>query len=348
LDYINSSLGGLRGHPIAPDICQTDGTAAKAIACANQFVQNNDVAVLALQDGTEGDEYPILAAAHIPLVESTSQSAQTTPNVPYNIDFFAPQEAFAAGTLEALKALGGTKVTISGPQVKAVQSYNTSVVAPAARALGITFTPEYFSVTAPNYQVLAAATLATNPNAAGWWDALNSGMCDSLITSYRQAGFKGPLLAGSCDATSFIKDVGRSLSTGIVQFDAEWTPVAAHYAPPQIQSELTTATTLMNKYKSKGEIGDRSYEDFAQIVTFAQGVNSGAGPVTAASVYSTLQGLKNFQAFLGPSITCGGSVWPNSDSCSNQIQFLQVQSDGSLKPVLGTGGSAYFTVTPPS
>jgi branched-chain amino acid transport system substrate-binding protein len=64
--------------------------------------------------------------------------------------------------------------------------------------------------------------------------------------------------------------------------------------------------------------------------------------VTAASVNSTLSGLKDFQSFLGPKITCNGSAWPNSSSCTSGLLYLQVQPDGSIKP---TPGDGFFTVS---
>src|SRR5271170_6462279 len=92
--YVNHDLHGIHGQQVDFITCKVDGSVALETTCANSLVSDHVVAVIGENDQTEGTSYPIFAAAHIPYITATSQSAQTDGNVPYNIDFYAPQGAF--------------------------------------------------------------------------------------------------------------------------------------------------------------------------------------------------------------------------------------------------------------
>ncbi|MDP9116955.1 MAG: ABC transporter substrate-binding protein, partial [Actinomycetota bacterium] len=40
IDYVNTELGGVNGHPIKAVECKSAGTPDSAVACGNQFVQS--------------------------------------------------------------------------------------------------------------------------------------------------------------------------------------------------------------------------------------------------------------------------------------------------------------------
>ena len=76
LDLINAKLGGIKGHPLALDECSVN-TDAEASTCATQMVADGVKVVLtgtlALSD--DNPMYTILFAAHIPVVEGNSITA---------------------------------------------------------------------------------------------------------------------------------------------------------------------------------------------------------------------------------------------------------------------------------
>jgi branched-chain amino acid transport system substrate-binding protein len=337
VDYVNNKLGGLRGHQVQIVNCVTDGTPEKAISCANSFVQAKVLAVLDLLDPSAGSAYPILASAGIPIVGGVAQNAVTDVKTPDAVNLQQPDAAYAIGPMQLFHQMNVKKLSLADVDTPTNEQYIKSFVAPIARELGISFTPVFYESAAANYSLMAASLLAVQPDLTGMVDALNPGQCQAILQAIRQDGFKGPLLAGPCDTTG-------PDAVGAIEYSASWQPEASKYASPVIQKELSDTTVLLQKYVNEdSSIGSQSYHLVGQIVTFALGVNSVKGPLTSASILSTLKGLKNFPAFLGPNITCNGSIWPDSDACTDQLLLLQVQADGSLKP---TGAAGFYTVSP--
>jgi branched-chain amino acid transport system substrate-binding protein len=131
VEYVNSALKGVNGHPLQVDVCQTDGTAEANVNCANGFVQNHDVAVLDGYDLADGAEQPILDRAGISDIGivAGNETVDTSPN-----DFFLgpADEAFGSGPLQILHGQGVNSIAFAAPNLPADQTYANAALLPPA------------------------------------------------------------------------------------------------------------------------------------------------------------------------------------------------------------------------
>jgi branched-chain amino acid transport system substrate-binding protein len=66
--YINSDLGGVDGHPIKLDVCQSDGSAEGDGNCAQQLAQAHPLVLTLGQDFNTPSIYPSMNAKGIPII----------------------------------------------------------------------------------------------------------------------------------------------------------------------------------------------------------------------------------------------------------------------------------------
>src|ERR1700681_2724229 len=66
--YVNQYLGGVNGHPITLDVCDTQQTPSGGTDCGNQMVSDGVPVVLESVSGQAGSVYTPVAAANIPYV----------------------------------------------------------------------------------------------------------------------------------------------------------------------------------------------------------------------------------------------------------------------------------------
>jgi branched-chain amino acid transport system substrate-binding protein len=56
-------------------------------------------------------------------------------------------------------------------------------------------------------------------------------------------------------------------------------------------------------------------------------------PLAGTTVISTLKALKNFQAFLGPEVTCNGDQWPGTSSYIDSTMMTKASGKGTVEPL---------------
>jgi branched-chain amino acid transport system substrate-binding protein len=71
VSYINSDLGGVDGHPIKLDVCQSDGSAESDGQCAQRLAQDNPRVLTLAQDFNTPSIYPPMTAKGIPIIGGT-------------------------------------------------------------------------------------------------------------------------------------------------------------------------------------------------------------------------------------------------------------------------------------
>jgi branched-chain amino acid transport system substrate-binding protein len=321
-DYINHQLGGIGGRPLELDWCKSDGTPEFLVNCANHFVEAGvplvyDASTLAIPAAA-----PILKQAGIPIVGSYPASTGVEAQDYGSSFYFAGGAAMhAVGLTQSLAAVDAKTAALAvtaSPQAKA---YVDGLVVPMSQAQGVTTTVTLVDPGPLNAQVVATTLLSGKPDV-------------NLFTALRGQGFTGTILGGNC--TSFLTTMGAD-AEGILLQARVWSPGTYDNAPSTVQDQLDAYKAAMANVGHTDDIDEsHAVAGFGGLVTLATALEKATGDIDAKSVVSTLEGLKDFPAWLLPNVTCDGNQWPkNPGVCSHSELFLEVQADGSLKPLGG-------------
>jgi branched-chain amino acid transport system substrate-binding protein len=339
LTYVNDTLGGINGRPLNFIVCHSDGTPAKAVSCANQFVQDKVVAVIDGFDRGVGSGLPIYKSAGIPVIGNVAQSPVADEDTSGTYFAVGPADAvYAVGPMQSFKEQGDTKVTFAFDDVPANHQQADAFWVPLAKKLGEDFTAIYYDPTSPNFSIVGASIQASNPSVAGANTFTTAAQCIQFIQAVRQAGYNGTILAATCDA--FVSALGAQ-AKNIEMWANNWLPPMYKYAPPEIQKELNETTAALAGVPA-ADIGFYTYETFATVMDVTNIIKGITGPVDSASIKAAIEATRNFQSWLGPKISCHANVWPGSSACSDELLISSGQGDGTLKPV----GGGFITVSP--
>lgn len=334
--YINKVAGGVDGHPIVLETCNSDGTATTNINCANQFVTENVVAVVDDTDPSAGSEIPILDKAGIPMVGMVAGEPPANSN-PDGYYFGPASQAFALGPLQVVKEKGAKSVALVDADAPGARAYIDGIVLPAAKALGLKATATFYEEGSANWPVIAASLAAKKADLTGFTGGTESD-CTSLLEALKQIGFNKQIFLGGC--SDFIQEAGDADSAGVLSYTAVWLPAMAESAPSRIKQELATYANAMQATGNPTIKDQRAVVAFSAIVNLAQVMSQyGKAPFTAASVTAALKSVKDYNAFLGPDgDNCGTPrPWPGTSSCTNSMLVTVVKPDGTIAPANGTG-----------
>jgi branched-chain amino acid transport system substrate-binding protein len=334
--YINKVAGGIHGHPILLETCNSDGTAATNINCANKFVTENVVAVVDDTDPSAGSEIPILNKAGIPMVGMVAGEPPANSN-PDGYYFGPASQAFALGPLQVVKEKGAKSVALVDADAPGARAYVDGIVLPAAKALGLKATATFYEEGSANWPVIAESLAAKKADLTGFTGGTESD-CTSLLQALKQIGFSKQIFLGGC--SDFIQQAGDSDSAGVLSYSAVWLPAMAESAPARIKQELAIYASAMKATGNAAIKDQRAVVAFSAIVNLAQVMSTyGKAPYTAASATAALKSVKNYNAFLGPNgDNCGTPrPWANTSSCTNSMLVTVVKPDGSIAPALGSG-----------
>jgi branched-chain amino acid transport system substrate-binding protein len=334
--YINNVMGGINGHPITLETCDSDGTETTNINCANKFVSENVVAVVDDTDPAAGSEAPILNKAGIPMVGMVAGEPTANSN-PDGYYFGPASQAFALGPLQVVKEKGAKSVALVDADAPGARGYIDGIVLPAAKALGLKATATFYEEGSANWPVIATSLAAKHADLTGFTGGTESD-CTSLLEALKQIGFTKQIFLGGC--SDFIGQVGASESAGVLSYTAVWLPAMAESAPPTIKKELADYAQAMKATGNPSIADQRAVVAFSAIVNLAQVmVQFGKAPYTAASVTAALKAVKGYSAFLGPTNdNCATPrPWPGTSSCTNSMLVTVVKPDGTIAPAIGNG-----------
>lgn len=332
VQYVNTRLKGIGGHPVDLVTCNTDGTPETNVNCANTFVQDKVSFVIDGFDISSGSELPALDSAKIPMIGSIADN--TTANESKTSFYFGPaSQAFSVGPLYVAHKQGVKSVAFAAPDDPADQAYFKIDITPVAKTLGMNLSVIYYpAATGANWPVIAASLEAKHPQLAGL-AAGSEGSCTSLLQALHSSGYKGQILLGGC--SQFVTQVGGQAAAGVLSYTGTWIPMMAASAPAVSKSQLSIYSAAMAAVGGSAQVNTQQGSGtFSALVTTVEALNAAkvSYPLAGTTVTSTLRALNNFQAFLGPTVTCNGQQWPNTSSCINSIMMTKSTASGTVEP----------------
>jgi ABC-type branched-subunit amino acid transport system substrate-binding protein len=243
--------GGIHGHPIDMAVCDTQGNENLAESCAQQAVQNKDVAVLAPGNVLTAGMIPTLQKAGIALFGADTNTPLDTTSP---ISFPA-----VAGAYDLNNA--------SGPIAKQIGCKKISTV--VIEAPDITTVIVNFSDTLAAVQATGADCVTT---------ALSIAQTTGFLTAWKQSGSKLKVIIPGTTIAPLTSIA--SIDTGITV-----------YSPVRLPSDPLAAPTVadVTKYAPGAVISSRSIESYAIGQLFAEALTK-ANPATytASTVLAAL------------------------------------------------------------
>jgi branched-chain amino acid transport system substrate-binding protein len=313
MDYVNSQLGGINGHPMKAVECKTDGTPEASINCANQFVQ--DKVVLAVQGVDFGADamLPVLKSAG--LAEFGAFSATPGMNSAMGTAYFvaaSSQEGYAADVVQQ-KALGAKSIAVVMVDNAASRASFNGIIAPAAQKVGVQVKAYYYPAQA-NWTTLSATILTAKPDAVTLWTDAPNGL--SAITALRSTGFTGPITAGA--NTEIIQQLSPSVLKG-VNFTFQMYPTGLASYPSAVQGDIAAFNEYIKKDASHVLSMSQAQQGFYNAVMAADVLRQIHGsPLTAKEVYAGLHSVKgNREIFRTTGYNCASPTWPGTTACGS-------------------------------
>ena len=329
-DYANNYLGGLHGHVIKLDTCNDIGDAASPTRCANQFIDDHDVAVAEGQVTDDATYVSDLAAAKIPWISiaATSAAAFTSP---YSFVFNPSSLAFVA-TAVGYAQQKHTVLQFLGDNVPAVSSVYSSFVQPMAAKAGVKTGLTLITPAAPDPTPQVVAALSGKPGALVLF--LDSALCATVppaVVANVPSGGQRPtmFMSASCAGTT---GVAADVFTGV--------HVPDYYGPTGTDAETKLYEAVMATYAPKQSTTGDVAAGYEPMLDFIRAVD--ASPVklagTSEQVTADLRSAKNVPLALelGATATCDGEVFkafPSNCSAVTVTKTIESSSTSSYSVV---------------
>ena len=331
VEYVNSKLGGIGGHPLELVDCNTGLDPDSNQKCAQQMVNDDSIKVITTQFVLGSDAFwPVLEQAGLVGLEGTPLNP-TDLTSPAAIAF-SPGPALVVGLADyAVKILGAKSLTIVAEANSGGQAVIDNVKA-VPQLAGI----DVKSVLAGGADTDLAGALQANPSDA-YVLVTAAGSCVQVAKALEQIGSDKPVLAvSSCSDGSVISEVGKQVSG--------WYVGAPSALPGLIQAdpELKLFIDTMEASGNSDDIGlTASSQTFGQIITLWElGNQIGFDDLSRDTWKQALLGFKG-PAFLGPrSLSC---LLPGLPSlCTTEMRIMQITDEG-LDDVVPGPYDAYKT-----
>jgi branched-chain amino acid transport system substrate-binding protein len=320
--------GGINGHPIDLSVCNTDGTPAASIKCANQFVTDGVVAVVQGLDLSSDSALEILSGAGIPLIGHTPfGTAQANSDDAWF--FGAAPGVFYSAPLKALKDEYGIKsvafLNVDAPVTRQVADL---YLVPAAKALGLRLSLNFYSAPA-NYNSAFASAVADKPDAVLMIAAEPD--CTAFIQSARTLGYKGKIFAGSCGQ---YVTADPAAAEGVLS-DSDLYSTANTAGIPKTAAKQIEVYLKAMQGQPAANVDNFSQMSFSTMQDFATAARTIDGPVTSASLKKALKSVAGQEGYMGQTLTCDGKQWPDSISICAAGVLVYIVKDGKLTPLSG-------------
>ena len=325
VEYINTELGGLDGHPIELSKCIVDGTVPSSQKCAEEMVNEGVTFVMGGLDNNSQAWYSILEPAGIPLIGG----------VPVTPGDFNSTDAhfFIAGGAAAYAGLAAYILEFM-PDAKSVGIIANDSPG-AAAALPLVTKPleaggvEVSDVKVPTTQSDwlapfasvrdkdAAAVLVAPPNCVSLAQARNSQQSDLTMVS-----------VSSCYSKTVLDGAGAGGLDGWV--------VNQYFDDPQGETEdATTYREVMATYAP----ADANLSGFAPVVfsdmmTVYDSVLTPLGfeGATTEAIVEKVKDPAGGKVFMGPDYKCGVAGAPFVAVCNYQLQWFKVAGGKLTEP----------------
>ena len=321
--------GGLDGRPIVLEECFTDGTPESSIACANDFVQKQVVAVTTGIDGGFDSAIAILEGAKVPVF-----ATQLMPGAAANPAFFqisAPTGAFLTVPLQILADDGVDSFAYVGVDLPQARQGYDGLIKPAAKEVGLESRLVAYDPATTDYTSVVSTLKANGSQAAIF--AGSEEQCTAFARSVTTLGYEGRVLTSSC--TDYIDELGGKVA-GFQALGVAYLPKVRDSAPMATQAELDQYLEDVQDADKSDDVDNFSLYGYGSMTDLSRVLAGIDGEVTSTTVMTALSELDDFDSFAGDMISCADRTAAQGASCGNGVLLFEVTDQGGLT-VVGDG-----------
>jgi branched-chain amino acid transport system substrate-binding protein len=313
VSYANDYLGGLAGHKIALNVCETKQTPSGATDCATNMVQAKVPVVVTPVSGQSGTIYNGLKDAGIPYLQygSIDQGVLAGP----------PATTFVL-TNGIGTALAGPAGIAADAGVKKAGILVTDVPAasgPVSQAAPIFYknagvTPDVITVPVGQADMTPEIQAGISNGDGAFAMVGNPAFCTSAIKGLRTVGFKGPITV----IQQCIDDTSASATNG----GYKGVNVLTTTDTSPTNKDYRQYVAVMKKYAKGVDIGGVAPGGYASILSLVVALPNLTGDVTAQTVSAGMAAMAPTPLPLGGGITfqCDGKqVSLAPPICSTQV-----------------------------
>lgn len=322
---INDS-GGIDGHPINLQVCDTQGNPNVSQSCAEKAVSSGDVAVVATSNLLSTAQIPTLQKAGIAYVGAdVSDTLDATSPISFPLASASYDLNLADGAVAKMigcKNVGG--VVIQAPNITSVLEKSLKS---STESEGLTYTGTVLApATQTNFTSIVAAVQKQGADCIE--PAIDQQQNTALLTAWKQSGSSMKIVDPGIILASL--DSIASVADGIYVFS----PVRLATDP-----KVAKAVAAVKKYAPGTSIDSRSIEGWATIQLLAQALKSVTShQYTAKTVLTAMGSLQNATTDgVLPPIT---TTKDNSNSKYARVfnpdfVIYKIGSNGSTKDISG-------------
>ena len=323
--YINAYLGGVGGHPLALDVCDTQETPSGATDCGNQMVTDKVPVVLYNVSGQGGSFFKVLSAAGVPVVAYASIDQGTITS---------KTGAFVITNGLVTAFAGPAKI---GQLAGAKHGAEMVTDVPAASGPAKALDPILYKNAGMTVDVLAIAPgtadmtpqvqaeIAKNPDQFHVLGDVT--FCTSALKALKTLGFTKPIVV--------IQQCITSTSAAAIPGGYAGLKLVTASSTDPTDPDVKIYVAAMKTYAPGTDpfVNGVTQGGFATVLGFARGMTGVSGDVTSTSVEST------FTAMSPQKMPFGGG---NTFQCNGQQVSITpaVCSTGALEATLDKSGNA--------
>jgi branched-chain amino acid transport system substrate-binding protein len=300
VSYVNNYLGGLAGHKVALNVCETKQTPSGATDCATNMVQAKVPIVITPVSGQSGTIYQGIKDAGIPYLQygSIDQSVLAGP----------PASVFVL-TNGIGSALAGPAGIAADAGVKKVGILVTDV--PAASGPVKAAAPLFYKnagvtadvITVPVGQADMTPQIQAGISAGDGAFAMvgNPAFCTSAIKGLTTVGFKGPVIA----IPQCVDQTSASATNGGYRGVKVLTSTNTDPKNKEYQQYLA----VMKKYAKGVDTGGVAPGGYASVLALVKALPNLTGEVNAQTISAGMAAMPSTPLPLGGGITfqCNGT-----------------------------------------
>ena len=329
VNYINTKLGGVDGHPLKLDTCFTT-TEAQGGTCADQFLADKSLPLVATGGVATGAQtFFNTIAGKMTVIDGVAVtpfdavSKNTVILFGDSTHVLGPMGTYATSVLHAKTA------SVIYPETAGITPGALAIEA-GLKAAGVTVTMAPYPVSDTNLtSVLAAAHASTADMVVPYADATD---CVNLAKALQQQGItdaKKIVSAPLCLSSTVIQGLGDF---------PKWTySIASSLFGDTTDPGMPAYEAVSTQYKVAPSTAADPWQivNFGELLTIDKLLNQvGYANITQASVLAAAQAFKGPQALGAPSLDCG-QFTDAPAVCNDQAQFFEYNGKNSFTKVAG-------------
>jgi len=328
VQYVNTYLGGVQGHPVKLSECFTTSAEEEGTKCGQQFANNSKVHVIlfgAVAVGNQsfyaaiGGKKPIVSGVALLPVDATQKNEFALFGT--NDSVLGPWGTFGKTVLKAKTA------AVIYPQIPGID-YGAKVEKQSLDSAGIStklvgFDPNATDLTGP----LTAAGAQTADMIVPQSDASH---CANVAKTLQQLGVAGSKTVSNplCLSGQVAAGLGGDLAPWVYGIASS---LAGDTSDPAVKPYNRAMKALHQTALAQDAWVIVSW---GQVLTTVKLLNQLGPNATAAKLTVAFRNFKGPQALGAPSLQCG-KYKAEPAACNDQTQFFQYQGKGVFKRLTG-------------